>query len=419
MFVLPLGDEPNPPDAPVVTYGLILVNCAAFVLITLPLGFVRPEWADPMVQAYLGAWVEALPGPVSRRDVALMYTQLTGYDLFVFQWGFRAVEPRVASLLTAMFLHAGFLHLAGNMLFLWICGDNVEHRLGRVRFLAAYLGTGVAATAIQTMLGGRSTLPLLGASGAIFGVAGLYFVWFPRNRVRVWVMLFPFFMNVVRIPARFVLGFFVLIQNLLPFLTAGAWGGGVAHGAHLGGFLVGLLAAWLVNRRRRFAGSAPVEAADRDAAPPPPGSLAALIEDGDYEVAARRYVRLSSAETRGLLSERHSLMLGTWMAARGHPHAALALFQQHVRDYPMSSTAAEAHLAAGLLQLRTFSEPAAASRHLLEALALDPDPEMAAQARRGLAEIAALEKFQLNRLRPAPERAASGGRRPAGGGHRD
>ena len=185
-------------------------------------------------------------------------------------------------------------------------------------------------------------------------------------------MLFPFFMNVVRIPARFVLGFFVLIQNLLPFLTAGAWGGGVAHGAHLGGFFVGLLAAWLVNRRRRFAGSAPVEAADRDAAPPPPGSLAALIEDGDYEVAARRYVRLSSAETRGLLSERHSLMLGTWMAARGHPHAALALFQQHVRDYPMSSTAAEAHLAAGLLQLRTFSEPAAASRHLLEVLALDP-----------------------------------------------
>ena len=394
--MLPLGDEPNPPDAPVVTYGLVLANCAAYVFITLPLGFVRPEWPDPAVQAYLAAWAEALPGPVSRRDLAAMYLQLTGYDLFVFEWGFRAVEPRAATLFTAMFLHAGLLHLAGNMLFLWICGDNVEHRLGRVRFLAAYVGTGVAATAVQTMLAGRSTLPLLGASGAIFGVAGLYFVWFPRNRVRVWVMLFPFFMNVVRIPARAVLGFFVLVQNLLPFLTgAGAWGGGAAHGAHLGGFLVGLALAWSIDRGLRSARAAP---GGRGAVSPPPGSLAALIEDGDYENAARRYVRLSSAETRRLLGERHSLMLGTWMAARGHPHAALALFQQHVRDHPVSSTAAEAHLAAGLLQLRTFGAPADASRHLREALALDPDPATADRAREGLAEAAALEKFQLNRL---------------------
>ena len=399
MFVLPLGDEPNPPDTPVVTYVLILTNCAVYVFIALPLGFVRPEWADPIVQEYLGAWVEALPGPVSRRDVAAMYGQLTGYDLFIFQWGFRPVEPRLATLFTAMFLHAGLLHLAGNMLFLWICGDNVEHRLGRMRFLAAYVGTGVAATLFHTMLAGPSTLPLLGASGAIFGVAGVYFLWFPRNRVRVWVMLFPFFMNVVRVPARPVLGFYVLVQDLLPFLTSlGTRAGSVAHGAHIGGFLGGLLVAWLINRRLRLVRSAPAGAADLQAAAPPPGSLAALIEDGDYEIAARRYVQLSSAETRRLLSERHSLMLGTWMAARGHPHAALALFQRHVRDYPISATAAQAHLAAGLLQLRTFSEPVAASQHLFETLALDPDPETAAQARQGLAQIAALEKFQLNRL---------------------
>ncbi len=399
MFVLPLGDEPNPPDTPWVTYGLILVNCAAYIFITLPFGFVRPEWADPMVQEYLGAWVEAVPGRVSRRDVAAMYTQLTGYDLFVFQWGFRPVEPRVATLFTAMFLHAGLLHLAGNMLFLWICGDNVEHRLGRIRFLAAYVGTGVAATLFHATLAGRSTLPLLGASGAIFGVAGIYFLWFPRNRLRVWVMLFPFFMNVVRIPARPVLGFYVLVQDLLPFLTSlGARGGSVAHGAHIGGFVGGLLVAWLINRRLRFVRSAAAGPRDEEAAAAPPGSLAALIEDGDYVAAARHYVRLSAAETRRLLSERHSMMLGTWMAAGRHPHAALALFQRHIRDYPISSTAAEAHLAAGLLQLRTFSEPTAASQHLHEALALDPDPETAEQARQGLAQIEALEKFQLNRL---------------------
>ena len=410
MFVLPLGDEPNPPAAPVVTCGLILVNCAAYVVITLPLGFVRPEWTDPTVQAYLGAWVEAFPGPVSRRDVAEMYTRLTAYDLFVFRWGFRAAEPRAATLFTAMFLHAGLVHLVGNMLFLWICGDNVEHRLGRVRFLAAYLGTGIAATAVQTMLTGRSALPLVGASGAVFGVAGFYWVWFARNRVRIWVMLFPFFMNVVRIPARPLLGFFVLVQNLLPFLTASPARGGDAHGAHLGGFLAGLLLARFVNRGLRRANDAP--AGD---APPAPGSLAALVEDGDYETAARRYVRLSAAETRRLLSARHSLLLGRWMAARRHPHAALALFEQHVRDHPVSPTAAEAHLAAGLLQLRTFSAPAAAARHLHEALALEPDPETAAEARRGLTEIAALENFQLNRLRPTPDPAAGAERRTASG----
>ena len=120
MFVLPLGDEPNPPGTPLLTYAIILVNCAAYVLITLPLGSVRPEWADPMVQEYLRAWVEALGEPVSRGDVVAMYLQITEYDLFVYRWGFRAAEPGLVTLFTAMFLHAGFLHLLGNMLFLWI-----------------------------------------------------------------------------------------------------------------------------------------------------------------------------------------------------------------------------------------------------------------------------------------------------------
>ena len=400
MFVLPLGDEPNPPGTPLLTYALILVNCAAYLFITLPLGSVRPEWADPMVQEYLRAWVEALGEPVSRGDVAAMYLQLTAYDLFVYRWGFRAAEPSLVTLFTAMFLHAGFLHLLGNMLFLWICGDNVEHRLGRVRFLAAYAATGIAATAFQTLLSGRTDQPLLGASGAIFGLAGLYFVWFPRNRVRLWVMVFPFFMNVVRVSARAVLAFFVLAQNLLPFLltTAASGLGSDAHGAHLGGFLVGLLAAWVINRRLRSARSAPAGPDAPPAAPPPPGTIAALVEDGDFENAARRYVQLAPGEARRALGERHSLMLGKWMAAGAHPHAALALFQRHVRDHPVSPTAAEAHLAAGLLQLRTFGESAEASRHLREALALDPDPDTAAEARRGLAEASALERFQLNRL---------------------
>jgi outer membrane protein assembly factor BamD (BamD/ComL family) len=123
-----------------------------------------------------------------------------------------------------------------------------------------------------------------------------------------------------------------------------------------------------------------------------------LIEDGDYEAAARKYVGLSSEEARRLLSERHSMMLGTWMAAKGHPHAALVLFQRHLRDYPIGRMAPDAHVSAGLLQLRTFGQPTAAYQHLVEALELDPSEETESRARQGLAQIAALQKFRLGGL---------------------
>ena len=399
-MILPLGDEPNPPGVPVVTYALILVNCAVYLFVTLPLSFMRPDPADPVVQEYISAVIETMSLQPSRGAVNAIFRRMTEYDLFVFQWGFRPVAPQVPTLFTAMFLHGGFLHLAGNMLFLWIYGDNVEHRLGRVRFLGAYLGTGIAATLFHTLFADQSLLPLLGASGAISGVLGLYFLWFPRNRVRLWVMLFPFFMNVVHAPARWVLGVYVLADNLLPFLaSAGTQGGGVAYGAHIGGFLGGLLLAWGVNRRSLQIRPTDFRAAGQPGvAGPPAGSLAALIEDGDYEAAARRYVGLSSTESRRLLSERHSLRLGTWMAAKGHPHAALVLFQQHIRDHPIGPTAADAHVGAGLLQLRAFGQPTAASQHLVEALGLDPSPETEALARQGLNQVAALQKFQLNSL---------------------
>ena len=399
-MILPLGDEPNPPGVPVVTYVLILANCAVYVFLTLPLSFVRPDPSDPLVQEYLGTMFEVMSLPPSARAANAIFSRLTEYDLLVFEWGFRPVAARVPTLFTAMFLHSGFMHLAGNMLFLWIYGDNVEYRLGRFRFLAAYLGTGVAATLFHTLFAGQNLLPLLGASGAISGVLGVYFLWFPRNRVRLWVMLFPFFMQVVHAPARWVLGFYVLADNLLPLLAAaGTSGGGVAYGAHIGGFFGGLLVAWAVNRRSLLMRPAEFAEADRpEAEAPPQGSLAALLKEGDFEAAARRYVSLSSSETRRLLNEHDSLLLGTWMASKGHPHAALVLFQRHVRDYPIGPTAAEAHVGAGLLQLRAFGQPTAAYQHLVEALGLDPNAETAQRARQGLDQIAALKKFRLNSL---------------------
>ena len=103
-----------------------------------------------------------------------------------------------------MFLHAGFFHLAGNMLFLWIYGDNVEARLGRVTYLVGYLVTGLAGNLFHLVLAGASPMPLVGASGAISGVLGFYFVCFPENRVRMLITLFPIFMKVVRIRSRWV-----------------------------------------------------------------------------------------------------------------------------------------------------------------------------------------------------------------------
>ena len=398
-MILPLGDEPNPPGVPVVTYALILVNCAAYLFVTLPLSFMQPDPEDPLVREYIIMVFESMSRPVSERGAQVIFNGLNEYALFVFQWGFRPAAPQVQDLFTAMFLHGGFLHLAGNMLYLWICGDNVEHRLGRARFLAAYLGTGVAATLFFTLFAGRSPVPMLGASGAISGVLGFYFIWFPRNRVRLWVLLFPFFMNVVHVPARWALWLY-LIGNLLPFLaSAGTGGAGVAYGAHIGGFLGGLAVAWGINRR-----SLRVRPTDfgtpglSGAAPPPEGSLAALIEEGDYEAAATRYFALPVDQTRRLLNEHHSLLLGNWMAAKGHARAALVLFQRHLRDYPVGHAAADAHVGAGLLQLRAFSQPTAAYQHLVEALGLEPSPKTEALARQGLAQIAALQKFQLNSM---------------------
>ena len=92
------------------------------------------------------------------------------------------------------------------------------------------------------------------------------------------------------------------------------------------------------------------------------------------------------------------MRLGSWMAAKGHPHAALALFQRHIRDYPIGQTAAAAHAAAGLLQLRSFGQPTAAYQHLVEALGMNPSPETEAQVRQGLAQIAAIQKFKLSAL---------------------
>jgi membrane associated rhomboid family serine protease len=243
----PLGDSPNPRGFHWMTILLIVANVAVYVLVTLPLSAQPVNPADPRLAEYLSTIVRQLPRGTRVSEVVQSLSQ---YDLFVFQWGFRPAAMNVTDLFVSMFLHGGFMHLLGNMLFLWIYGNNVEDRLGPIGFLAAYLLTGVAAAAFQTAFNLDSGIPMVGASGAISGVLGFYLRWFPRHYVKVFIFLFPFYVGTTMLPANLVLWMYLIVDNVLPFLVASSSGGGVAHGAHIGGFVAGIVAAWVMGRGR-------------------------------------------------------------------------------------------------------------------------------------------------------------------------
>ena len=394
-MLLPLSDAPNPGGRPYVTYGLIAANVLVYALVSLPLGTRPPDTRSAAFQAYIEVVRDQLPPGVPLR-AALVNT--SAYDLYVFEHGYKPAAPQIADLFYSLFLHGGFLHLFGNMLFLWIYGDNVEYRLGRSAYLLAYLATGVAATLFFSLFALDSPVPLVGASGAISGVLGFYFLWFPRNTVRVFVFLFPFFMNVVAVPARLVLGVYLLLDNVLPFLISSGGGGGVAHGAHIGGFAAGLAGAWLLERRgtdSRRAGY--TSDAVIDEAPEP--VIEAAIGQGDMARAAKAYFALPAEQARRALRPDESLALGDWLAVNGHGDAALVVYRRHLRDYPAHATAAAAHLGAGLVQLDRLGQVAPAYQHFLDALDLNPDAETAARARAALSRIAALQKYNIGRPR--------------------
>lgn len=143
------------------------------------------------------------------------------------------------SILSSMFFHGGFLHIAGNMLFLFIFGNNVEDRLGRGRFAVFYFLCGLAATFAQSVVSPSSVVPMIGASGAIAGVLGAYILMFPRARVRT--LIFFFFITVIDIPAVVLLGLWFVMQVFQGVgSVAGRAGGGVAYMAHVGGFVAGM-----------------------------------------------------------------------------------------------------------------------------------------------------------------------------------
>jgi len=241
-MLFPLGDDDRAlRGRAVVTMLLVAANVAVFAY----------QLAEP---AFTYGW-SVVPQEVTTGQDLVNARPLPGDDF--------AGEVRTASdlpqrpgpgpapfvyltVLSAMFMHGGWGHLGGNLLYLWIFGDNVEHRFGAGPFLLFYLGSGIAATAVQVALDPAGLVPNLGASGAISGVLGAYLVLFPRNRVHVFVLFV-----VVSLPAFLVLGLWIATQFVSGFGATAVTGetGGIAYGAHVGGFVAGALLGLLARLR--------------------------------------------------------------------------------------------------------------------------------------------------------------------------
>jgi len=226
--MIPLRDNIPSRTTPILTIGLIVANVLVFLYeVSMP--------------------ADRLAAFVHRYGVMPARLRQMG--------GSPARAPRaVVPVFTSMFLHGGWMHLLGNMWYLWIFGDNIEDRLGKARFLLLYFGAGVCAVVAQTVSAPGSTVPMIGASGAIAGVLGAYMVSYPYARVTTLVPLFMF-ITFVELPALLVLGFWFVIQLLNGTASLGAEfsgaAGGVAWWAHIGGFVAGIVLVLLLAPRRR------------------------------------------------------------------------------------------------------------------------------------------------------------------------
>ncbi|MEN9979054.1 MAG: rhomboid family intramembrane serine protease [candidate division WOR-3 bacterium] len=176
------------------------------------------------------------------------------FDAIILKYGMvpvRIIQGQgLLTLLSSMFMHGGWFHFLGNMLYLWIFGDNVEDAFGHFFYLIVYLVSGIAGSLLQVLISPYSRIPTIGASGAISGVMGAYFVLFPRARVLTLVPFF-FFMRLIYIPASILLGFWILFQLLYGCSSAPGTGGGIAYFVHIGGFIAGVLFGLLIRRRVR------------------------------------------------------------------------------------------------------------------------------------------------------------------------
>ena len=230
---MPLRDDDSDRrTVPVVTYALIAVNILVW-LIELALG-------EKFINGY-----STVPFEITHNtDLAGMQTVQAGGQSIPIHL-YPGPTPIYLTLLSSMFMHASWLHIAGNMLYLWIFGDNIEDRIGHLKFLFFYLICGLAASAADIMFKTDSIIPSLGASGAIAGVLGAYLVLFPKRQVKVLLMR-----QIVNMPAFMALGLWILLQVFSQISVVGGEAGGVAYMAHIGGFVAGIALIFLFGGRR-------------------------------------------------------------------------------------------------------------------------------------------------------------------------
>jgi len=204
-FFFPIGDTAKTHTTPVVTYSLIILNIIVFI------------WS------------------------------LSNFNFIIETYGFKPGEFILSTMVTSMFLHGGIGHIFGNMWFLFIFGDNIEDRFGKTKYILFYVLSGVAAVLVHTATDPISLIPTIGASGAISGILGAYFIFFPKEGVHIGSLY-----GTGTIPAYFMIGFWFFMQLLLggASLISGT-GSGIAFFAHIGGFIFGIAAAWLYKSHKK------------------------------------------------------------------------------------------------------------------------------------------------------------------------
>ncbi|MEM4253503.1 MAG: rhomboid family intramembrane serine protease [Candidatus Nitrosotenuis sp.] len=239
--MFPIRDEnPKPPGfKPKVTYALIIINIIVFFFEVAVTGQFF-EFSNNRAAALFYEWGAVPACIMGESSITIQQIRVSCPDM------------PMLGLLSSVFLHGGLMHLGGNMLFLWIFGDNIELKFGRAKYLGIYLVWGIIAGLAHVVGDMYSPIPAVGASGAISGVLGAYLVMFPRAKVTTFLMM-GFFWRMLHVPAKWYLPFWLLFQNVLPFLIGGfGFGsGGVAYLAHIGGFAIGLATGYLYKKTHR------------------------------------------------------------------------------------------------------------------------------------------------------------------------
>ena len=223
--MIPYKDDNPTHSSPFVTIGIITLNAIVFF------------WQ--------------ISSQSGMREISYSYGAIP-HNILTFE-KVQPIHPAI-TVFSSMFMHGGFFHLGGNMLYLWIFGNNIEDRLGHLRFIVFYLFCGIFAAYAHAITNPSSTMPMIGASGAVSGILGAYMLLFPKASVYTLIFL-GFFVTTVKIPALIVIGFWAIIQFINGLIRTGLHdGGGVAWFAHIGGFLMGLLTIklWLPRRTKHW-----------------------------------------------------------------------------------------------------------------------------------------------------------------------